>query len=183
MDERRNQHRDFILSEYDPSWVEIFKIKEKVLRSILGDEIVRIHHIGSTSIPGMLAKPQVDLLVEVRDLEAIPKYYGEMETAGFKSMGRKYTRKPDNEYFVVDSADGKRLASIHVYQEGNEEIENLLTFRDYLIENEEARKMYIDMKRDLYVKFRDNYPEYRKGKFEVIEKLKAQAFDWKKSQG
>src|SRR3990167_944479 len=99
MDERRNQHRDFMLSEYDPAWVEIFKTKEKLLRGILGDEVIRIHHIGSTAIPGMLAKPQVDLLVEVRDLEAIPEYYEEMEKAGFKSMGRKYTRKPDDEYF------------------------------------------------------------------------------------
>lgn len=180
MNELRNTHRDFALEEYNPKWAKTFELKEKQLRSVLGDQLVRAHHIGSTSIPGMLAKPQVDVLLEVKNLEEIPGYYEKMAAAGFRSMGRQYTRRPDNEYFVEDDVDGNRLVSIHTYQEGNPEIKNLLVFRDYLRENEEARTRYIETKRDLYEKFSDNYPSYRKGKASLIEELKAEALQWSK---
>ncbi len=178
-DERRNQHREFFLAKYDDKWVEIFEHTAKQLKNIFGPELIEIHHIGSTSIPGMLAKPQIDILMEVKDLDQIEKYYSEMERSGFKPMGRKYTRRPDSEYFVKDSLDGKRLISIHAYQVGNAEIENKLIFRDYLRENETARSSYIDKKRELYKKYRNDYPSYRAGKFDIIEKLKNEAYRWK----
>ncbi len=174
------QHRAFVLSEYNPEWVKTFEKTARILRDIFGSELVRIHHIGSTSIPGMLAKPQVDLLMEVKDLDRVKNFYEKMEEAGFKSMGRTYTRRPDNEYFVKDGPNGERLISVHTYQEGNDEIKNIVVFRDYLRQNQEARDSYINKKRELYKLYSDDYPAYRKGKFELIERLKQEAIAWDK---
>ena len=174
-----HQHRKFLLLEYDPEWVKIFEETAGVLKNIFGDNLARVHHIGSTAIPGMVAKPQVDILVEVKDLDRVKDTYAEMEKAGFKSMGRTYTRRPDNEYFVKDSSVGERLVSVHSYQEGNPEIQNILVFRDFLRKDEKARNAYVNKKKELYTQYSDDYPSYRKGKFELIEKLKQEAMEWK----
>ena len=180
MSKQKIQHRTFVLSEYDPNWAKIFEDTAKLLRDIFGDELVRVHHIGSTSIPEMLAKPQVDLMMEVKNLDRVKDFYGEMEKAGFKPMGRKYTRRSDDEYFVKDSINGKRILSVHAFQEGNNEIENILMFRDYLRENKEARNTYIKIKKELYKKYSNDYPAYGKGKFDIIAKLREESIEWKK---
>lgn len=164
-------HRKFELKEYDPNWVEEFNKKAQVLKSVFGDELLEIHHIGSTSIPGMVAKPQIDILILVRDFFKIKSLYEEIIKFGFTPRGTEYVGTGD-EYFTEDTGDGRRLTSVHVFQKGQPKSEEDLKFRDYLRTHKEDRNLYISVKKDLYSKYHDNYSKYDSGKTDVIKEIK-----------
>ena len=81
-------HRPYTLEEYNPQWKETFKEVSSRVKNILGDIALEIEHIGSTSIEGMVAKPQIDILVVVKDLDLVKTKHQEMVTAGFAHHGR-----------------------------------------------------------------------------------------------
>ena len=170
-------HRPYELQEYDPAWKQRFLNAAEKLRPIFGDNLIEIDHIGSTSIIGMVAKPQVDILVVVKNLDQIKDQYNVFTKAGFTPKGRGYVAE-DDEYITEDSVDGKRLVSVHTLQEGNPKIPEYKIFRDYLQNNEEDRDLYIATKRRLYSEHQDNYMNYYRGKEEVIAGIKARAKDW-----
>lgn len=170
-------HRPYELQEYNPEWKERFvKAKEK-LKPIFGDNLVEIDHIGSTSIEGMVAKPQVDILVAVKNLDKVKELYESLEKAGFTIKGRGYVN-PDDEYIHEDSPDGKRLVSVHIFQEGNPRIEDYKIFRDYLKVNKEDRELYISTKRKLFDLYKDNYAEYDSQKGSMVKEIKTRAKEW-----
>jgi GrpB-like predicted nucleotidyltransferase (UPF0157 family) len=170
-------HRAYELQEYDPAWKQCFLEAVEKLKPIFGDNLVEINHIGSTSIVGMVAKPQVDVLAVVKSLDAVKDQREAFAKAGFVLRGRGYVAE-DDEYMTEDSTDGKRLVSVHTLQEGNSKIAEYKMFRDYLQSNEEDRNLYISSKRKLFSKHRDNYPDYDSGKKEVIAEIKARAKEW-----
>jgi GrpB-like predicted nucleotidyltransferase (UPF0157 family) len=170
-------HRPYELQEYDPTWKQRFLDAAESLRPIFGDNLVEIDHIGSTSIVGMVAKPQVDVLVVIKNLDAVKDQYDAFIKVGFTPKGRGYVAE-DDEYMTEDSVDGKRLVSVHTLQEGNPKIAEYKIFRDYLQNNEEDRNLYSSTKRELYSKHHDNYTNYDSGKKEVITGIKARAKDW-----
>lgn len=174
------KHRPYQLLPYDQSWPEQFETKKKNISDILGDCILEIHHMGSTSVPGMMAKPQLDILVIVDDLDNARAKVSEMEKRGFVSRGN-YTHIGE-EYFTEDGPLGQRLVSIHVLPVGHEQIEKILSFRDYLRENEEARNRYLAVKKELYQKYADNYHEYDSGKGLVIKELQEKAVEWRRTK-
>lgn len=171
-------HRPYQLKEYDSAWEKKFSEKAQRLRAVLKDEVVAIHHVGSTSIPGMAAKPQIDVVVVVRDLSKIPSYYGPMKEEGFVALG-DFTGIGE-EYFVEDATDTTRVTSVHVVPVGHLEIEEQLRFRNYLRQNEANRKLYSLTKQKLYKTYQDNYPAYGKEKGEVIAVIKKRAREWAK---
>jgi GrpB-like predicted nucleotidyltransferase (UPF0157 family) len=173
-------HRPFELKEYDPDWKKRFLDAAEKLKPIFGENLIEIEHIGSTSIEGMVAKPQIDILVVVRDLDAVKNCYKSFIAVGYTPRGRGYTNK-DDEYFTEDSLDGRRLTSVHTLQEGNPEIEGYKIFRDYLRVSQEDRKLYISTKRDLYSSHHDNIAEYYRGKTSVIDSIQARANEWAKN--
>lgn len=125
----------------------------------------------------MVAKPQVDVLVVVKDLDAVVAKHKTLITAGFTPRGRGYVAE-DDEYLTQDSPDGKRLISVHILQQGNPKIAEYKVFRDYLQENETDRNLYITTKRNLYSLHENNYTEYDSGKKEVINAIKNRAKQW-----
>lgn len=164
-------HRPFEVKEYDPIWSEMFEIRNKKIKEILGDLVVEIHHIGSTSIPNMPAKPQIDILVVVSDLNAVKDKYQEMELANFNPRGN-YTGIGE-EYFTEDDGNGARISSIHILPIGHPEIEDILAFRKYLLENSDDREKYITKKRELFEKYSQDYQSYDSGKKATIEEIRA----------
>lgn len=174
-------HRPYELQEYDPEWKKRFRYAVEKVKPILGDNLVEIEHIGSTSIEGMIAKPQVDILATVKDLSLIPQYYDAFRKAGFIVHGREYVA-PDDEYISEDTPEGRRLTAIHMLQEGNPKINDYKVFRDYLKVNKEDRELYIATKRKLYSLHHQNYPDYNSGKNELIEAIKTRAKEWASSQ-
>ena len=72
---------------YDPKWPELFQIESEALAAVLGDEILRVHHIGSTAVPGLAAKPIIDILLEVKDVNTLDEYNAAMERLGYTARG------------------------------------------------------------------------------------------------
>jgi GrpB-like predicted nucleotidyltransferase (UPF0157 family) len=174
-------HRPFELQEYDPEWKKHFLDSAAKLKPLFGDNLMRIEHMGSTSIEGMMAKPQVDILVVVKNLDEVKGHYEQFTKAGFTPRGRGYVTA-DDEYFTEDAADGRRLTSVHTLQFGNPKIQDYLTFRDYLRGNSGDRNLYIETKRKLYSLHHDDYAAYDNGKKEVIAAITDHARGWSAGQ-
>lgn len=174
-----NDYRPYQVVEYDPKWRDIYKSHINKIEPILGNEILSVHHVGSTSIPGMWAKPNIDVMVVVHDISKIKQYRTDMELAGYVARG-DYS-KIDEEYFTEDLPSGERVASIHVFQSGNPEIKKHLDFRDYLTTNEDARNRYIKLKKQLVHDRKVHYRGYDDGKQKLISQLNKEAEAWASS--
>lgn len=96
---------------YNPNWKKMYKEESEKIKNILNDIIIDIHHIGSTSIPGIKAKPVIDILVEVKNIEVVDRYNNKMKELGYEAMGehgipkRRFFRKREN----------KRTHHIHIF--------------------------------------------------------------------
>ena len=176
------QHRPFELVDYDPKWKEWFQMYSEMIRPILGDNLIEIHHMGSTAIEGMVAKPQIDILAVVKNLDSIPQLYKTFEEKGFICRGKEYVKNDGvgigDEYVTLDSPEGKRLTSIHIFQEGNPKIDEQLIFQRYLSSHPDDKVLYIKTKKELYKKYSNNYHEYDSGKGPVLKEIKTRARHW-----
>lgn len=168
--------RPYKLSLYNKEWAQEFENTKKILKNIIGKEIIAIHHIGSTSIFGMFAKPQIDILVEVKNLSKIKNVYLPMKNAGYTAHGN-YT-KINEEYFTKESQFHMRTHSVHILECGNPEITPILYFRDYLRMNKNARERYVEKKKTLFNKYPENYEVYDSQKGEFVKKLLEEAREW-----
>jgi len=160
---------------YDPQWVARFRQEADLLRSTLGEQIVAIHHIGSTSVPGLQAKPIIDVLLEVRDIEELDRHNQAMREQGYDPRGE--FGLPRRRYFPR-SADGQRASHVHSWQTGDTEIRRHLDFRDYLISHPQAREAYGDLKADLADKFAGDRDSYVEGKHSFCQETERQAVAW-----
>lgn len=176
-----NDFRKYRVEEFNPDWKTRFRDHAEKIRNILSSEILAIEHVGSTSIPGMIAKPNIDIMVVVPDITRITQYRKEMVDAGYIAHG-DYSHI-NEEYFTEDLDSGERVTSVHVFQDGNPEIKRHLDFRDYLTANKDARDRYINLKRELYKYHKDHYRAYDNGKHELIAQLNREAQEWADSQG
>ena len=170
-----SKNRPYEVVEYDNNWPLLYEQYAQKIKSIFGEELLEIHHFGSTSIPGMFAKPNIDIYVVVKDLARIKELYSQMETGGYTYHG-DYC-KIGEEYFTLDTELGERIASIHVFDSPTVTI-GYKNFRDYLEEFPEERGRYIALKKELFEKYRDDYRSYDSGKKELIDELKAKANEW-----
>lgn len=170
--------RPYKVVDYDPAWPEFYKKYAKKIKGIFGDNLVEIHHFGSTSIPGMFAKPNIDIYVLVKDLDGVRTAYEHIQKEGFACRG-DYSNIGE-EYFTLDTEDGERIASVHVFEGTNKVFDGYRNFRDYLTENKKERERYIALKKELYKKFKNDYTKYDAGKKEFIDELRAKANAWAK---
>ena len=169
--------RLYKIQEYDPKWKDVYLNTVEEIQSIFGDFFVHAEHVGSTSVPGMFGKPQVDLAIEVRDFDSIGDYDEAFKKKGYTIHGTGYVT-PDDYYISKEGADGTRFLSVHIFQEGNPKIQDYRVFREFLTKNEKDRNQYIKLKKDLQSVHPDNYNEYVQGKQDFIENLKIKAKHW-----
>lgn len=172
-----SKHRPYELVEYNPEWKHWFENRRDKIRPLFGENLLSIEHIGSTSIPGMLAKPNIDILVVVRNLDDVTERLQSFLDAGFTPQGREYVGDGD-EYITEDTPDGKRITNIHVLELGNPNILAYREFREYLKVHEEDRNLYMETKKKLYAEHNENYRGYDSGKIETIEAIKKRAHEW-----
>jgi GrpB-like predicted nucleotidyltransferase (UPF0157 family) len=171
-----NDFRPYRVEEYDTEWKALFQEQAAKIKAVLGDNVLAIDHVGSTSIPGMVAKPNIDIMVTVPDITKITAYREKMENIGFIAHG-DYSNISE-EYFTEDLPSGERVTSVHVFQVGNPEIKRHLDFRNYLRANDVARESYIKLKRELYANHANHYRAYDNGKHALIERLNQEAHEW-----
>lgn len=170
-------NRPYELCEYDSNWPILFERLKNFLVDVFGGEAIAIEHIGSTSIPGMLAKPIIDAVVVVKNLEAVRKHYGKFSSKGYECKGN-FTGQ-NEEYFTYTNTGGKRIYNVHVMQEGNAHITEVLNFRDFMRSDPNAMQEYRDIKLKLKDTFGTNdYNSYDSQKGILMKYLKARAMEW-----
>ncbi|WP_311775184.1 GrpB family protein [Alkalihalobacillus sp. TS-13] len=123
---------------YDEEWPKMFHQEMIKLQGIYGLQIVTIHHIGSTSIKGIKAKPIIDIMPVVKDITEVDKFNDQMRVIGYEPRGENGI--PGRRYFQKGGA--ARTHHIHIYQQGDVQIERHLAFRDYLRINSELKNKY-----------------------------------------
>ncbi|WP_208559452.1 GrpB family protein [Marinilactibacillus kalidii] len=166
------------LINYQDSWPTEFDKTAKEIKVIFGDTASRIHHIGSTSIPGMMAKPTIDVLIEVQDISYVDALNTKMEVAGYIPRGENGI---EGRRFFIKEEQQKRTHHVHVFQSGSDEINKHLAFRDYLIAfpNEAAR--YKQFKKDYIKGSSQDVAVYQQSKHNLVSELTENALKWRKS--
>lgn len=164
------EKREIKIADHDPDWTKKFETHAKIISDALDGSALRIEHIGSTSVPGLAAKPIIDLLVVVRDSADESIYLPQLEAAGYVLR----VREPDwNEHRMLRTPE--KDVHIHIYSPGCPEIERNLTFRDRLRRNSNDRHRYEQAKRELAKKEWSGMNAYADAKTEVIEGIIAAA--------
>jgi GrpB-like predicted nucleotidyltransferase (UPF0157 family) len=161
----------------DPQWAKEFKAEAAQVAIALGDNVLHIHHIGSTAIPNIYAKPVIDMLIEVGDIDQVSGCHAAMETLGYVVMGEYGI--PERRYFRKDNGQGDRTHHLHIYQLGSLEIERHLAFRDFMMAHPDYAQQYSDLKRTLAVRYPDDIDGYMDGKDEFVKTMEQRALYWR----
>ena len=163
---------------YRESWAVSFADWRERLLAALGQAAVRIEHIGSTAVPGLPAKPIVDVQVSVRDVEDEGSYVPAIEEVGLSLR----FREPEHRYFRP-SGDAPRTVQIHVCTAGGEWEREHLLFRDFLCAEPAARAAYAELKRGLAERYRDDRLAYNEGKTGFVLDTLVDARAWAERTG
>ena len=165
---------------HHPGWQEAFEAEAKHVAAALGENVVAIHHIGSTAIPDIYAKPVLDLLVEVRDITEVDGQSSAMESLGYEVMGEYGI--PGRRYFRKDNQAGVRTHNIHAFDADSAEVERHLAFRDYMIAHPGDAQRYSELKRKLAEEHPQSMDGYIDGKDGFIKEMDRRAARWHTSQ-
>lgn len=149
------------LLAYNPEWVEIFKKEEKRLRKAIGDIAVDIQHVGSTAIPGIPAKPIIDIVVGVSSIKDVKKCIKSLEKTGYEYKGEK---RPDEYLFIKDP-----IYCLHMTKFNNKTWNSYISFRNQLHANKKLANEYKNIKLKLAKEFPNDRESYHSGKVKFIE--------------
>ena len=159
-----------VLVDYDPEWPVRFEREAERIRAALGDKALLLEHAGSTSVPGLVAKPIIDIVLAVPDSTDEDGYVPALEDAGYVLR----IREPDwYEHRLVKPPD--HSANVHIFSEGCVEIDRMLAFRDRLRASEADRELYERTKRELAARAWAYTQDYADAKTEVVEQIIARA--------
>ena len=145
------------LQESDPSWATLYSREEGRIRSVLGAKALVVEHVGSTSVPGLAAKPIIDVVLSVADSSDEESYVPALEAEGYVLTVRE---EAWFEHRMFKGPDTN--LNLHVFSHGATEVDRMVTFRDHLRTNTDDRKHYEDVKRQLasqHWKFVQNYAD------------------------
>ena len=172
--EERWQLFPIILTEHDPVWKERYRKEESLLKSILNVDILRIDHIGSTAVTGLIAKPTIDILMQIKDDADVIDLKDSIE-----SLGYLYSEQPDNppphmmfmKGYTPEGFQGQAF-HLHVRYAGDW---NELYFRDYLRKHPDTAETYGKLKTELQKKHEHDRDAYTDAKTEFIEEITKRA--------
>ncbi|MBE5107599.1 GrpB family protein [Bacillus thuringiensis] len=161
--------------DYNQNWTKEYQQEKQAIKNILQQELVNSFHIGSTSVPNLKAKPIIDILLVVNNINKLDSFSNQFQEIGYEVMGefglpgRRYFRKgKDN-----------RTHQIHAFQYNNiEEIERHLAFRDYLREHPEICERYGKLKSHLAKQYPNDISGYSDGKDKFIKYVEKEAIKW-----
>ena len=164
-----------VVSAYDPRRKEMFLAEAETIEAILGENCIAVHHIGSTAVEGLAAKPVIDIMPVVKDLSATDACRAAFEKIGYEWMGefgiagRRYLRKGGDE----------RTHQIHIFAETDREnIVRHLAVRDYLKAHADERRAYAALKTELAARFPYDIDGYCDGKEAFVKALEERARKW-----
>lgn len=158
------------IRDYDPVWPKLYQREAARILSVLGERVVRLEHAGSTSVPGLPAKPIIDLVLEVRDSADEPAYLPDMEAAGYVLV----IREPEwFEHRVFKGPDTN--INLHTFSAGSPEVDRMLLFRDWLRASPADRDRYDRAKRELAARDWKYVQQYADAKTAVVQEIMARA--------
>ena len=170
--------------EYDFNWVIKYEQEAKRIRSVFGNELLSIHHIGSTAIPGIKAKPVIDGLVIIKDTGIVKRFDDGMVCLGYSPRGEcldAIVPGTLGRFYYSKNTNGQRSHQVHVVQNCHFQIEEILAFRDYLRTYPEEAKAYSDIKEKVAEKNRNDIFGYMNGKSDFIRTMIAKALTWQRT--
>jgi len=158
------------LADYDPDWPVLFAREAARIRAALGGRAVRVEHAGSTAVPGLAAKPIIDIVLAVPDSSDEPAYVPALEAAGYVLRARE----PgwfEHRMFKGPDTD----INLHVFTAGGAEIDRMLLFRDRLRNHDGDRDAYLQVKRDLAKRTWRHVQHYADAKTAIVDQIIARA--------
>jgi GrpB-like predicted nucleotidyltransferase (UPF0157 family) len=165
------------LAPHNPAWAQAFAREADTLHRALGTGCpTTLHHIGSTAIRGILAKPIIDMLGVVADLETLDRHGSALASLGYEALGafgiegRRYFRKCD--------AQGRRSHHLHVFATGSPHIDRHLAFRDYLRAHPEVATAYSALKDRITAGTGTTWDSYRDAKAPFVAETERRALAW-----
>ncbi len=168
------------IAEYNPEWPRIFRDLASGIRSAIGPAAPRIDHIGSTSIPGLAAKPIIDIQISVADFEPMEPYRLPLEALGFEYRARN----PELAKLYFKDPEGKEERThIHVRRAGSFSEQYPLLFRDYMRCHAAAAAEYAGLKLSLAEEYRDDRNAYTEAKDAFIWDIIRRADKWAQDTG
>ena len=169
-----------VVVAFDAGWAEAFaREAEGVGRALGGTELrgMEVHHIGSTSIAGIWAKPVIDMLVVVGEIGAVGERHAGLVAMGYEGLGEFGIA--GRRYFRKDDAASVRTHQIHVFEKGSPQVERHLAFRDFMRAHGEWARAYSDLKRRLAEAHPEDMSAYMDGKDGFIKEMDARAGRWR----
>lgn len=169
------QNRSVEMVPYDNKWPLIYKNEAVQIQTILGNNFKAIHHIGSTAIPGMIAKPIIDIMLECATLDDKEKLSSLLGTLGYE--------KPRRQIIPHQSLITRKVAEdisfhLHIYEVGDPQIRRHVNFRDYVIAHPQVAQEYAELKAKLALIHRDDVFQYTLGKNKLVHDIDAKAKKW-----
>lgn len=161
------ERRTIVIVAHDPAWADRYEQERRRIVDPLGDRVLRIDHVGSTSVPGLAAKPIIDIDLSVADPEDEAAFVPDLEAAGYVLR----VREPEHRMLRTPALD----VHLHVCALGSEWEQRHLVFRDRLREHPGDRQRYEDVKRDLARREWDDMNDYADAKSAVIAEIMARA--------
>jgi GrpB-like predicted nucleotidyltransferase (UPF0157 family) len=158
------------LAEYDPEWPRLFEREAVRIRGALGPRVLQLEHAGSTSVPGLAAKPIIDMVLVVADSSDEDAYVAKLEATGYVLR----IREPDWYQHRLFNGPDTRIG-LHTFSEGCIEIDRMLAFRDWLRTHDSDREVYENAKRELAAHEWRYVQNYADAKSAVVEQILARA--------
>jgi GrpB-like predicted nucleotidyltransferase (UPF0157 family) len=158
------------IHDYDPEWPRRFEREAMCLRALLGEHLLLIEHVGSTSVPGLAAKPVIDIVLAIADSADELAYVPTLEAAGYVLR----IREPDwHEHRMFKGPDTD--INLHVFSSDCSEIDRMLLFRNWLRKNASDRQLYEHTKRELALQNWKDIQHYADAKTSVVKEILARA--------
>jgi GrpB-like predicted nucleotidyltransferase (UPF0157 family) len=158
------------LVDYDPKWPRLFEREAERIAAAVGERVLRVEHVGSTAVPGLIAKPVIDMLLVVTDSADEPSYLPALEAAGY----RLRIREPDwFEHRLLKGPDTD--VNLHVFSAGCSEIDRMVAFRDRLRADESDRSLYACTKLKLAGQSWKYVQNYADAKTAVVDEILSRA--------
>lgn len=167
-----------VVTEYSLKWPAQYAAEAENLRQVFGAALVEIHHIGSTSVPGLKAKPIIDIMPLVKDIRTVDDLQDRMVDLGYECMGeygisgRRYFRKGGE----------LRTHNVHVFEAGSEHVARHLAFRDFLRAHPHEARRYGELKATLAAQHPDDISAYMDGKHDYVQRIEGEALQWSRNE-
>ena len=150
---------------YNPAWPQLFEEEAAKIKQALGENCIAVHHIGSTAVPGLSTKPILDMSPVVLDIMRVDQATPSMRSLGYEAKGEfgmLFRRFFTKEHMAQN---------VHIFEQGNPEIERHLKFRDWMRVHEDDRKAYAALKQDLALKYPNDRDAYCLGKEDFVSEI------------